>query len=135
MGRPKGLGARIAVVVGKRISERSGWTVAHLRVAIEPGQDVARRRTAQSHERRQRCADAEREQDDAADANSLRRELPGARPRGGEKQDGDRDGEHKRRPDALNQKRASRPSRKLRESSLVDRWGVLVLHRDAMILR
>ena len=80
MGRPKSCGARIAVVVGERVGERRGGTVAHLRVAIEPGQDVARRRPAQPHERRKGCSDAESEQDDAADANGPWRELPGARP-------------------------------------------------------
>ena len=42
MGRPKGFGAWIAMVVGERVSERGGGTVAHLGVAIEPGQNVAR---------------------------------------------------------------------------------------------
>src|SRR6202035_4489614 len=70
MGRPKGLRDRIAMVVGERIGERGGGTVAYLRIAIEPGQNVTRRRTAQSHERRKGCSKAEREQDHAADANS-----------------------------------------------------------------
>ena len=61
MGRPEGLRDRIAMVVGERIGERRGGTVARLRVAIEPGQNVTRRRTAQSHERRKRCSKAERE--------------------------------------------------------------------------
>ena len=60
-------------------SEEAGrWL--DLRVAIEPGQDVARRRPAQAHERRKGDAGADREQDDAGDANGARRELPGARP-------------------------------------------------------
>ena len=80
MGRPKGLRARIAVVVGESVGERGGGTVARLRVAIEPGEHVARRRAAQSHERREGGSDAEREQDDAGDANGPWRELPGARP-------------------------------------------------------
>ena len=80
MGRPKGFGARIAMVVGERVGERGGGTVAHLRVAVEPGQDVTRRGSAQPHERRKGCSDAEGEQDDAADANGPWRELPGACP-------------------------------------------------------
>ena len=43
--------------------------------------------------------------------------------------------EDERRPDALDQKRASRPEGELREPSVVDRWVVLVLHRDAVIPR
>ena len=68
------------MVVGERIGERRGGTVADLRVAIEPGQDIARRGTAQSQERRKGRAGAEREQDDAGDANGPWRELPGAGP-------------------------------------------------------
>ncbi len=68
------------MVVGERIGERGGGTVAHLRIAIEPGQNVARLRTAQSHERRKGCSEAEREQDHAPDANGPWGELPGARP-------------------------------------------------------
>ena len=80
MGRPKGLRAGIAVVVGERVGERGGGTVARLRVAVEPGQDVARRRAAQSHERRKGYSSAEREQDDAGDAEGPWRELPDACP-------------------------------------------------------
>ena len=47
--------------------------------------------------------------------------------------DGEREDE--RRPDALDQKRASRPNRERREPSVVDRWVVRVLHRDAVIRR
>ena len=108
--------------------------MARFCVAIEPGQDVTRPRTAQSNERRKDRSKAEREQDDAADANGPWGELPGAGPGGGEKQDRDGECEDERRPDALDQKRASRPDRELRESS-VDRWVVRVLHRDAVIRR
>ena len=37
--------------------------------------------------------------------------------------------------DALDQKRAPRQDRERREPSAVDRWVVLVLHRDAVIRR
>jgi hypothetical protein len=80
MGRPKGLSARVAMVVGERVGERGSGAVAHLGVAIEPGQSVARRGPTQSHERRKSDCDAEREQDHAGDANEPWRELPGARP-------------------------------------------------------
>ena len=70
MGRPKGLRARVAVVVGELVSKRGGGTVAYLRVAVEPGEHVARRGTAQSHERREGDSGAEREQDDAGDAKA-----------------------------------------------------------------
>ena len=94
--------------------------MAHLRVAVEPGEHVARRGAAQSHERREGDSGAEREQDDAGDANGPWRELPRACPRGGEKQDGDGEREDERRPHALDQKRASRPDRERREPSAVD---------------
>ncbi len=80
MGRPKGLSARVAMVVGERVGERGGGTMVDLRVAIEPGEHVARRGTAQSHERREGDSSADGEQDDAGDANGPRRELPGACP-------------------------------------------------------
>ena len=68
------------MVVGERIGERRGGTVTDLRVAIEPGQDLARLGTAQSHERRKGGSKAEREKNNAADANGPWGELPGARP-------------------------------------------------------
>ena len=80
MGRPKRLRVGVAVVIGERVGERGGRTVARLRVAVEPGQDVGPRRAAQSQERRKGCSAGEREQDDAADAERARRELPDARP-------------------------------------------------------
>ena len=80
MGRPKRLRAGVAVVVGETVGERGGGTVACLGVAVEPGQDVARRRATQSHERRQGYSSGEREQDDAGDAEGPRRELPDACP-------------------------------------------------------
>ena len=91
MGRPKGLGARIAVVVGERIGERGGGTVAHLRVAVEPGQDVARRGPTQSQRaaigrlrrrartgRRRRCG---RTRARTARRPPMRRRETGSRPR------------------------------------------------------
>ena len=94
--------------------------MAHLGVAVEPGQDVARGRAAQSHERRKGDPRCKREQDDARDAERPRRELPRARPRGGEKQDQDGEREHERRPHALEQKHASRQARQRREPSAFD---------------
>ena len=80
MGGPKGLRARIAIVIGERVGERGGGTVAHLGVAVEPGEHVARRGAAQSHERRESDSGGEREQNDAGDAKDAWRELPGACP-------------------------------------------------------
>ena len=120
MGRPKDLRVGIAVVVGERVGERGGGTVPRLRVAVEPRQDIARRRAAQSHERRKKYSSAKREHDDAGDADGPWRELPDTRPRGGEKQDRDGKREDKRRPDALEQKDASRRARQRREPPAVD---------------
>ena len=80
MGRPKGLRARIAVVIGEAVGKRGGGTVVHLRVAVEPGEHVARRGAAQSQERRESGSGGEREQNDPGDAKDAWRELPGARP-------------------------------------------------------
>jgi len=80
MGGPKGLRARIAIVIGERVGERGGGTVADLGVAVEPGEHVARRGTAQSHERREGDSGGECEHDDPGDAKDARRELPGACP-------------------------------------------------------
>ena len=89
--------------------------MAGVRVAIESGQDVARRRATQSQERRQGHPSREREQDDAADAEGPGRELPDAQPRGRQEKNGDREPEDKRRPHALDQKSASRQSCERRE--------------------
>ena len=80
MGRPQGAGAGIAVVVGEAVGERRRGTVARARVAVEPRQNVARRRPAQPRERRKRDEGGEREHSDAADAGHPRRELPSAEP-------------------------------------------------------
>ncbi len=80
MRRPKRLRSRIAVIVGEVIGERRGGTVADLRVAVEPRQNVARCGPPQSNERREGHASAKREQDDASDADGPGRELPGAGP-------------------------------------------------------
>jgi hypothetical protein len=80
MGRPQSVRGRIAMIVGERIGERGGGTVTDLRIAVEPGEDVARRGATQSQEGRESRSGAEREQDNAGNANGARRELPGARP-------------------------------------------------------
>ena len=114
------VGAGIAVVIGEAIGKRGGRTMADLRVAVEPGEHVARRGTAQSHERRESDSGGEREQNDAGDAKDAWRELPGACPGCSEKQDRDRQRDYERRPHALDQKRASRPDRERRQPSAVD---------------
>ena len=111
MRGPKGVRARVAVVVGEAVGERGGGTVVRSRVAVEPRQNVARRGAAQTRERRKGDEPREREQDDAGDAEGPRRELPGAQPRGGKKQDDDRDRNDERRPCALDHQRAPRQSR------------------------
>ncbi len=111
MGRPKRLRVGIAMVIGERVGERRGRTVACLRVPVEPGKDVGPRRTTQAQERRKGDPAGEREHNDAADAEGARRELPDARPRGGEKQDQDGERKDERRPDPLDQKRPSRQDR------------------------
>ena len=80
MGRPESLSGRIAMIVGERIGERGGGTVTDLRIAVEPGENVARRGATQSQEGGERRSGAEREQDDAGNANRARGELPGACP-------------------------------------------------------
>ena len=137
MGCPKRLRARVAVVVGEAVGERGGWTVVRSRVAVEPRQNVARRRAAQPRERREGDEPREREQDDAGDAEGARRELPDAEPRGGEKQDDDRDRNDERRPGALDHQRAPRQSRERAEPGaffgVAADWQFFrVAHRDAI---
>ena len=72
---PQRLGDRV-VVIGERVGEGGRRMMGLAGVAVEPGLDVARRRPAQAHERGERGGEAEREQNDAGDAQRARREEP-----------------------------------------------------------
>ena len=73
------------------------------------GGDVASRRPAQPQERGERRTQAEREQDDAGDAQRARREEPDAEPREGDKQDRHREPPDDRRPGAFDERARARP--------------------------
>jgi hypothetical protein len=81
------------------------------RVAIEPREDVARRRATHARERRQRNPAGDGEQHDAGDPERSRRELPHPKPRCGQKENDDREGKDQRRPHALDHEGAPRQCR------------------------
>jgi hypothetical protein len=133
---PHRLRARIAVVVGEAVGKRGGGTMACSRVTVEPREDVARRRTAHTRQRREGNPARDREQHDPGDPQRPRRELPRSKPGGGEKENDDRERKHERRPRALDDEHALRQSRKRGEPAPVcGAEGLLVriLHRDAVI--